>query len=193
MTPPRVLPTSDEERPKIRGCYDRLARHKGNIGRVMVKAVVDAGGQVSSYEVAPGVEPWQKRTADCVMPLLHFEPGKRDGVPVSAVVRIPLDLQLKGSGRLEVPIPASTPAEIEEIYRACYPPDQLAVAEPRYRVTMNKAGAVRKFELVESSGIGSLDQAGECVLQKLKFLPARRGGQPVESTSIVPILLRPPS
>jgi TonB family protein len=98
------------------------------------------------------------------------------------------DWQLKTA---ECVMPVPTPDEIESMYRICYPPDELAVVEPHYRVLMTRTGKVRQIELVESTGVPALDQAGVCMLAKLKFQPARHRGMPIETTVVMPIRLRP--
>lgn len=172
------------------GCW--TSGSSGSEGRVLVHATIGPDGKVGQYRLSPGVESWQVETAKCVMELMRFEPATKNGSPVSAEAKIPLNLSLIGSEELTMPKLASSELEVEDAYRACYPADELAIAEPRYRVTLSKLGKVTKVELVESAGLDSLDQAGICMLKRLSFQAARRGREPVQSTAIMPILLRPP-
>jgi hypothetical protein len=158
----------------------------------MVQATVGTDGRIRSHELTPGVEPWQAKTAECVMPLLRFEPAMKDGSPTEAVVSLPLVFSFRGSDPVTLPTMTTPAPETEEIYRACYPPDQLAIAEPRYRVALSRAGKARKIEIVESTGLESLDQAGVCVLERLQFEPARHKNVAIETSAIIPIRLRPP-
>jgi outer membrane biosynthesis protein TonB len=192
ITAPKILARTPAQESDIRNCYVFSARRQGAQGRTVVEATIGTDGLVSRYELAPGIEPWQVKTAECVIGVLRFEPAKRNGTPVEAVASVPLSFSLDGSEPLSLPKVMTPAAEIEEIYRACYPADQLAIAKPQYRVALSAYGKAKRIDLVESTGVESLDQAGVCVLQKLEFEPARRGKSATEVTAIMPILLRPP-
>lgn len=192
LTPPKILQGTAEISAGISKCYAFSARRRGAAGRTVVTATIGIDGRISRYELDPGIEPWQAKTATCVMTYLRFEPGTRDRVPVEAQVAVPIKFTLEGSAPLSMPKVASSHAEIEDIYRACYPQDQLAIVKPQFRVELSAAGKARKVTLVESSGVDSLDRAGACVLERLTFEPARQGKTPVEITATMPIVLRPP-
>lgn len=193
ITPPRMQKGNAREFDK---CYPQRARRAGSEGRTVVAVSIEADGSVSEMEFAPGIEPWQEETARCVISLAKFTPGKRGGVAVPAQVHVPINFYLEtGSAKAPVvtnPKLVSTPVEIEDAYRACYPPDSLAIAQPKYRVSFNERGNMTEMDLVESSGDEALDVAGKCVLGKLKFEPTRRNKRAVRSTVTMPILLRPP-
>jgi outer membrane biosynthesis protein TonB len=191
ITPPKVKRTPAHDR-AINSCYARSALREGSAGRVVADATVGTDGRITDYELTPGIPSWQVETAACVMAVLLFEPGTRGGVPVEADVKVPLNFNFHNSPPLALPQVATSETEIEEIYRACYPPDQLAIAKPLYRVSLSATGEPRRIELVESCGVESLDRAGVCVLERLRFEPARRGKAAIETTAIMPILLRPP-
>ncbi len=56
------------------------------------------------------------------------------------------------------------------------------------RVLVGNDGSVRRAEIAESSGFDVLDDAAlETVRRRWRFIPARRGGTPVESWVLVPI------
>jgi TonB family protein len=117
-------------------------------------------------------------------------------VPVAAELSLPnvfsLDYGEGTSGELDYPKLVTTSDEAEEAYRACYPPDELTTGKPLYRITINSRGKTTKIELVESTGLGWLDSAGRCILERLRFEPARVGKSPVDATMTIPIVLRPP-
>lgn len=192
ITPPRMLARTPDQQRAISNCYARSARRQGSVGRLVVEATIGIDGRLLGYHLAPGIPEWQAKTAACVMAIMQFEPGKRGGVAVEAEVKLPLNFSLDNSPAISLPQVATPAGEIEDIYRACYPPDQLAIANPQYRAAISATGKARWIELVESSGVESLDQAGACVLERLRFEPARSGKTAVETTAIVPILLRPP-
>jgi protein TonB len=55
------------------------------------------------------------------------------------------------------------------------------------RVFVTVAGDPTKVELKSSSGFSRLDRAAHDAVQRWKFVPARRGDQPVDAWVIVPI------
>lgn len=56
------------------------------------------------------------------------------------------------------------------------------------RVRVGADGSVERAELAESSGFDALDDAAlMTVRRRWRFVPARRGGSPVESWVLVPI------
>jgi TonB family protein len=189
ITPPRLLPPPSE---RIGKCYAWSARRSGSEGRLIVVVTVEADGRISGFKLPAGVNRWQEETANCVMELLKFEPATMDGVAVAASAQVPIDFALIGAEKLTYPTLASTETELEEAYRACYPADELATAQPKYRATISPTGKATKVTLVESAGIESIDQAGICVMKMLRFHPARRGKEAIQSTAIMPIVLRPP-
>ena len=192
ITPPKMLKMTTAQQHAISSCYEYSARRQGYVGRVMVKALIGTDGRVISHELIQGVEPWQAKSAECVLGVLRFEPATRNTVPVVAEATVPVAFSLEGSPPASLPLVTTPHSEFEGIIRRCYPPEEAAIQEINYRVTIAASGKARKIELVESSGVASLDQAGRCVLESLTFEPARRGKTAIESTAVMPILLRPP-
>ena len=58
------------------------------------------------------------------------------------------------------------------------------------RVFVSAAGLAEKVEIKLGSGFARLDQAAEEAVSRWRFVPARRGEQPVEGAVIVPIVFR---
>jgi outer membrane biosynthesis protein TonB len=192
ITPPELLELTAAQRASISNCYAFSARRHGYAGRVMVKATIGTDGRVIGHELKQGVEPWQAKSAECVLGVLRFKPATRNGVPVEAEAKVPVAFNLEGSAPAALPQVVTPPTEFEGIIRRCYPPDEAAIQEISYRVTIAASGKARKIELVESSGVASLDQAGRCILESLTYEPARRGKTAIESTAVMPVQLRPP-
>ena len=189
ITPPRIQPRENEE---IGKCYSKKARRAGSQGRLYVQVVIEADGSLGQIDMPEGIEPWAEETARCVLGKLKFLPGTRDGVPVAAMATLPIQMSLIGSPPIEYLKLASTQAEIEEANRACYPPDSHAIARAQFRVTVTSRGKATHIEIVESTGDPNLDEAGVCILNRMKFIPAKSGKVPVESTSVLPVTLTPP-
>jgi outer membrane biosynthesis protein TonB len=193
ITSPRINAGS---RAAIRGCYAKRARRLSHEGRTAVVVTIEADGSVSDMQFVPGIEPWQEETARCVIGHMTFTPGTRAGVPVASTASVPVQFKLENdsgkSSDLTSPRLVSTHAEIEDAYRACYPQNSLSVTEPKYRVSFNERGKAIEIKVVESSGDEAMDSAGTCMIERLKFEPATSDSEPVRSTVILPIQLRPP-
>lgn len=85
------------------------------------------------------------------------------------------------------PEPLSTPAPV-------YPPDALrmgAGGTVQVRITVGSDGQVVQRELAESSGNRALDRAALEAVQRWRFRPALRNGQPVSTDVVIPIRFAP--
>lgn len=193
ITPPRVVPGNQAA---INNCYAIGARRRGGEGRTVVEVTIAPDGSVSGVEFAPGILPWQEQTARCVIGKMAFEPGERDGAPVAAQVKVPIQFSLQDDmGRTSLitePRLRSTHEEIEAAFRACYPPDTVSIARPQYSVTIDARGRVTASRLVVSSGDESMDRAGSCMFDRIRFEPATRDNEPIGMTLTMPMLVRPP-
>lgn len=181
-----------DETADLSDCYSLAARRAGAEGEIVIRLVVEPDGRVGQHEFPAGIEPWQKATAECVIPRLRYEPATRDGVPISAKVNFRLNFALQGGEPLTLPKLAATEADLEAATRKCYPAGRQEIATARFKVTVNIRGFPSQVMLVESSGDKKLDAAGACIVKKLHFLPARRGQRPVMSTLLMPMTVRPP-
>lgn len=92
------------------------------------------------------------------------------------------------------PSPTLTAPEVQEQVAAMYPADARAGArEARVVVlaTISKEGRVTAVELSESGG-EPFDQAALTAARKWRFVPAKSGGQAIESQVQIPFLFHPP-
>ncbi|MDR0578840.1 MAG: energy transducer TonB [Candidatus Accumulibacter sp.] len=74
-----------------------------------------------------------------------------------------------------------------------YPPQSRRLGEEGkviLRVLVSKDGDALEVDLDVSSGSGRLDESALRAVRRWKFVPARRGGAPVESRVLVPILFK---
>ena len=192
-TPPRILPANQAA---INNCYSGYGRRLGGEPRTIVGVTVAPDGSVGEVTFEPGTLPWQQQTARCIVSQTKFEPAVRNGVPVAATVQLPIQFSLRDlEGHTTFasdPRLRSTPEEIEDAYRACYPPDMASIARPQYDVTIDARGKVTASILVESSGDASMDRAGHCMFERIRFDPATRDDRPVSATLTLPMLVRPP-
>jgi outer membrane biosynthesis protein TonB len=192
IEPPRIQTRTLTQESQVSRCYSHFARNSGQMGRVVARVTIEPDGRPSEVSFPPGIEDWQERTARCVVQVLSYEPATKDGVPVAAEVAMPFVFTLEGSGKISHLEVASTDEEVERALRDCYPADAISIAEPAFRVTVSRRGKAVDVELVESSGDESLDRAGACLLQAIDFQPTMRGNQPISSTAIIPVTVRPP-
>ena len=162
------------------------------MGRVVVGVSIAADGNPTVVSVPPGTVDWQEETARCAVRTMSFEPGTRDGVPVAAEVDVPINFSIEGTADVTYLRVATSDEELERALRHCYPADEISMATPKFRVDVDSRGRTVDFELVESSGVATLDEAGACMLESISFQPTKQGDRPVSSTAIVPITVRPP-
>lgn len=57
-------------------------------------------------------------------------------------------------------------------------------------VQVTQEGAVANVTIARSSGVGMLDEAARIAVEKWRFIPARRGSEPVAASVKVPIIFR---
>ncbi|MBF0178613.1 MAG: energy transducer TonB [Magnetococcales bacterium] len=102
-----------------------------------------------------------------------------------------------------VAAPPAPPAPVEEVYhppdvRAAYASNPKPAYPPAARrmgqqgvvlltVEVAASGEVARVEVKSGSGVDSLDRAARAAVEKWRFVPARRNGQPVAATVTVPI------
>lgn len=195
-----------------RRCYPRSVRDEGLEGRIVVEVTIGADGKLVDHSLPADAQPWLIDAANCMVRRLEFMPGLRRGVPVEATAKVPLFFKLRDAS-LDIiasivaptvtglkrkmptekdPAPVSTEEEIIAAYRDCYPSDHGGTAKVTYQITVSVTGVVGKIEVVKGSGDARLDEAGACILRKLKFRPATINGRGISSTVRWPLLVRPP-
>lgn len=210
VTPP-VIHRSPTHEQWMR-CYPKSHRHEGIEGRVELTIAVGPTGKVLRHAVPPDTEEWLAKAADCIIRYMSFRPGSDRGVAVEATATMPVyfkinDISLEAFASAaaptitglrrkepvdEHPMPISSEEEILAAYRHCYPPDLDASANITYEINVEISGVVRKVEVAKGSGDPRLDEAGACILRKLKFRPATFNGHAVTDTLHWPLLVRPP-
>ncbi len=166
-------------------------------GELDLLVKVGKDGRVVETVLPEGVLPWMEEAARCLEERLDFYPARLNLEAVESWTMVPIDFNLSRNPhervRLDPPTVRSTDEEILAAYRDCYPAGRGEQVQITYRITVTDGGRVRKAEVVTTSGDGTLDAAGVCILRKMSFLPARRNGVNVEATLSWPILVRPPN
>ena len=178
LSPPRMGPGANRI---LEGCLDPDVP-RGALNRFTMQVTIDPEGRISDMELPAGAPPWMERTAACGKQKFRFLPGSRDGVPVASTVSLPFSLDFGGTtSQLVHPQPPGDAAMIEAAFRACYPPDQLAMGTVHFNFDVNADGSVGNAKIVRSSGDPVLDEAATCILPRLTFTPMRHAGTPVKS------------
>jgi TonB family protein len=174
----------------------RQARSNAYEGTLDLRVKVGKEGRVIETVLPEGVLPWMEEAARCLEDQLEFYPARVNLEPVESWTMITADFNLTRNQhervRLEPPTLRSDDDEILAAYRACFPAGRSDQARVSYRITVTDGGRVRRSEVAGSSGDAGLDAAGDCILRRLHFVPARRNGVNVEATVSWPILVRPP-
>lgn len=189
VVPPQVHLTGKD----ISSCLSRFVPSEVE-GEWPFEFIVETDGSASSAPFLPGTEVWQMHMTECLLGRAKFSAGTVDGSPVTAKAVVPISLireRQNSDIEFESAKLLSTSTEVEDAYRACYPPDSLAMQTSHYKLTIGKDGIPRDVKLVESGGDAVLDQAGLCIIEKLRFKPTLRGKAPVRSSIVLPLQLRP--
>jgi TonB family protein len=177
-------------------CSRRTLDYYNAVARFVIEITVAEDGSVMGHRLPPDAEPWMAKVAKCVVDALEFTPARARGKPVQATAMMPIitggDNIVRGLKDIARPKPMSSDADILAAYRNCYPEGQTGEQTIGYRITVSTQGDVLKAELLQSSGNALFDEAGACILKRLKFEPASLNGIPLQATVGWPILVRPP-
>jgi TonB family protein len=179
-------------------CYPIGLPVRQREGQVTVLLTVAPDGKVTEVELPAGSPPWMSKAVRCVVDKLQIRAATRDGVPVEARATLPINFAVAQSDgqpppQTAMPTLRSDKAELEATYRACYPATLTAEEAVVYRFTIGVDGLARGTSVVNGSGDRRLDKAGACVIGKLRFMPALRGGQALQATVTWTVLVRPPA
>jgi len=195
---PVSQPPNGKRGAPAKACYPDHARRQNLEGSVTVMVIHSASGELTDVQIPPGTPEWLAGAARCVVAQLPFKPERINGVPVETRIAVPVNFGLtdtreKKPARLESPVLRSTPAELEAASRQCFPPGLEGGAVISYRIEIEVDGRVGQTKVIESSGDRRLDKAGACIVKKLRFSPALRGGKAVKTTTIWKLLVKRPT
>lgn len=172
-------------------CFPREFARRGNVARFVVTLTILPDGQVTNVTIPVGGDSWQEETTQCVLGRVAFIPGTVDGVPVTAKASLPIVYSVE-SGAVIKPELRSSDEQIEESYRACYPPGLVATTSAFYRFDIAANGKVANPKLHKGSGDARLDEAGVCILSRLEFTPLKQNGRAIRSSVTWELPIRPP-
>lgn len=181
--------------------YPADARARRLEGTVYVVANVTPAGTVERARVLRGVAPALDQAATDAVSHWRFEPARLNGEPAADTYRVAIRFALEPANESApaTAAPAATAtADLELGNDDFLPPVKLYTPPPRYPPTdwiaavegevvleaaIDERGTVTSVEVLE--GVSStLDQAAIEALEKWRFRPARRDGQPVASNHV---------
>lgn len=151
-------------------------------------------------EPARATQPERAATADYNLPLVEFP--RLDIPDFERAFQAPDGAAgpLLGVPRPERPAAAERgprlrmrDARLQAVIDACYPASARRRGQQGRGVALlvvDAAGGVRSWTLEDSSGSAALDTGIGCVVRRLEFEPAQRGGRPIESTARMPVVFR---
>ena len=183
-SPPRALgsPSNASD-----NCY-RLHSREGEVtGEAQVVVSVSAEGRVTGAASAPGTPEPLASAAQCVAVTMKFEPALENGVAVPG----------KATVAVGFPTPPQLRQDLARAITYCQPAIQPAYAVGRtannaYEGTLDLLVKVGKdgrvVEVVLPEGVLPwMEEAAECLKERLDFYPARLRLEAVESWTMVPI------
>lgn len=161
-------------------------------------ALVEAPAPVLVQKPKPEPVPMEPRTR-----ATQLRPEAMPQSPATVSQQsVPAAASQLGVGPPSYPQPvASAPEFVEARFNADYlrnpPPAYPPVSRRRKEegrvlltVRVSAEGAAVQVQIRESSGYNRLDEAALSAVQGWRFIPARRGDQPVAATVVVPIIFR---
>ncbi len=182
LLPARAISSSPPE-------YPEAARLAAEEGTVVVEAEVDAAGVVRSTTVVRGMSPALDRAAADALGRWRFEPATQGGVAVASTHRVGFKFALQPAGEdvdEEPSIPLEVGGEVQPPRRLTAPlpvyPDAAWAAgvtgDVLVRAVIDEGGEVTGVEVLRGLPYGMTEAAVEAI-QRWKFAPATRRGQPV--------------
>ncbi len=182
VVPPRIL----ESKPPI---YTDEAERARIEGTVTLEAAVDINGNIKILRVVQGLGYGLDERAIGIVLDWKFAPGTRNGVPVDTIAQIDVPFKIP----IRVVRFETDGSEVLRIGPGVSPPTVLSRVEPEYapearaahyqgtvvvEATVHKDGTLTVNRVVRELGFG-LDQKAVEALEKWKFKPALKDGQPV--------------
>lgn len=173
-----VPPAISHSRPPL---YPVEARHFGQQGRVLVKALVDAQGRPVQVELKESSgHPLLDQAAQDAVRLWSFTPGTRHGVAEAMWMVVPLHFSLEG--KVHPAVSKSRPP--------LYPPEARQLGQQGrvvVRALVDAQGKVAHVEVKETSGHLLLDQAALATVRGWSFTPGTRNGTAEPMWARIPI------
>jgi TonB family protein len=177
----------------LENCLPRNSPSSG-VSRIVIETTITPDGRIANVDVPVGSPAWVEIAARCLQKRLKFAPGTRDGYPVEAQAKIPITLHNESlpPGNVTEPKPPTDREEVEAAYRECYPPDLAAMESIYYSFDVDTEGRTSNVKVVRGSGDERLDQAGVCIVSKLRFSPLMHGDTALKSKITWELPIRPP-
>jgi len=195
VRPPELLQRPSER--TMHSCYPVESRITHEEATVVATVRVDREGRVTSTDVPPGTPDRLRRATECVAKELRFTPARIDGRPAPAEVTVPFDFSLSYRGEdqppeMWTPTLRSSRRSVDEALRECYPAGFNGVGEVLVAAVVKADGRAQEISVAESSGRAEVDEIALCVMERLRFRPARRGYETIDADVTWSIRVMPP-
>ena len=167
-------------------------------GEVILEGLVDRDGQLSDVELVHGDPPFRTKAEDAVQ-TWSFRPARVEGRPVDSMVAIAFDfaqryLPSPVQGNRTYPEPQDSddraPLPVFTVAPA-YPPDTVLEGTVVVLGKVDEQGQLTSTKII--SGADPFTSATTTALRQWKFVPGKRGGEPVESAIVVVATFRRPA
>ncbi|MGH8198549.1 MAG: TonB family protein [Steroidobacteraceae bacterium] len=152
-------------------------------GEAEVTVSVDPAGRVTGASSAPGTADRLAAAAECVAVTMRFEPALQDGKPVAGKLTIDVGF----------PSPPQLRQDLRRAIEYCQPAIQpLVTLNAAYEgeldllVKVGKDGSVIETALPDGV-LPWMEEAAQCLAERLQFFPARLHLEAVESWTTVPV------
>lgn len=193
------------------GLVVTVAMHAAILGALLAyeparSALAAAAPMMVDWIAAPKVEPATAPPEPPKPKVVHHRPKPVEAPkviaapmesPSSSPALVPAPPPPPPQQVAAIPAPAPEPVLIEPDYKAAYLKNQLAYphlsqklreqGQVMLRVHVNPKGGVDDIALLSSSGFPRLDESARQQVSQWKFVPARRGSEPVAAWVRVPI------
>jgi TonB family protein len=195
VRPPELLARPLERR--MHSCYPVESRIAHEEATVVATVNVDREGRVTSVTVPAGTPERLQRATECVAGEMRFSPARVDGRPAPAEVKVPFDFSLSYRGEdqppeMFTPTLRSSRRSVDQALRECYPADFTGAGEVLLAAVVKADGRAHEISIAGSSGRSEVDEIALCVMEKLRFRPARRGSEKIDADVTWSIRVMPP-
>lgn len=180
-----------DEAPVIRSqapiVYPPAAKKEGVEGKVLLMLTIDPAGKVKAVEVTKGVRADLDEAAVASARMWVFTPAKRKGVPVEAMVALPVTFRLdgkkedrKGEGSAPEPLKTVSPAYPEGAKKRGVEGTVFVEA------TIDRTGSVVGVKVIKAVD-PELDAAALAALREWTFKPPVIPGDAERVQAVIPV------
>jgi TonB family protein len=180
-----------DEAPVIRSqapiAYPPAAKKEGVQGKVLLMLTIDLAGKVKAVEVTKGIRADLDEAAVASARKWVFTPAKRKGVPVEAMVALPVTFKLEGK-KEDGKEGESAPRAVKTV-SPVYPEGAKSRGVEGtvfVEATLNRAGSVVGVKVIKAVD-PELDAAALAALRQWTFTPPEIPGEAEHMQVVIPV------